>query len=411
MSAIAFRNVTKTFRMERGNTARTMQDLFVGLLRRKRALPGARSDVFTALRDVNFDIAPGETVGFLGANGAGKSTTLKLISRIIQPTRGSVAVNGRVTALLELGAGFHPDLSGRDNIFLNGTVLGLTRKQINAKLDEIIDFADIGDFIDEPVKDYSSGMQARLGFAVAISLDPQILLIDEALAVGDQAFQQKCNERMLQMRRKGTTMLYVSHSLESVEQLCKRAIWLEHGAVKMDDAARRVAQAYYKASLQQEVDRDRAVSDAPRPGTGEARLTRIELFGADGAAKPAQQIFLTHEPMTIRLHYHAARRIERPAFGIGIFHTGNGAHVAGPNNTLDNFLIPEIFGDGYVDYRIADVPLLPGRYSVTGSIFDWECVRCYDYWSDSVLFDITLGGSNERHGLLSLRGRWSHADA
>ncbi len=406
---IEFQNVTKTFRMERGGP-RAFQEVFVNLFpKNKRAAPkpALRSDTFWALRDVSFKIEPGDTVGLVGANGAGKSTALKLISRIIQPNSGSVIVNGRVTALLELGAGFHPELSGRDNIFLNGTVMGLSRKQIQHKLDEIIEFADIGEYIDEPVKDYSSGMQARLGFAVAVSLDPQVLLIDEALAVGDQAFQQKCSERMLQMRRKGVTMLYVSHNLESVEQICKRALWLEHGTLKMDDTTRRVSKAYYRASLKRSDGKALAQTDA-RPGSGEARVTRVELLDKSAAV---QTVFLTHEPLTVRIHYKAATRIEQPAFGLALMDTKTGAHIAGPNNALDQVAIPSIEGEGFVDYQIASLPLLPGRFSVTAAIFDWECVHCYDYWDESTFFDIATGGTEEKHGLLSLRGSWSHTDA
>ena len=214
MPVIEFQSVSKSFRMDR-ERPRAFQELFISLVRRKKK-EQIDAGLFWALRDVSFSIEPGETVGLVGSNGAGKSTALKLISQIIQPNSGSVRVNGRVSALLELGAGFHPELNGRDNIFLNGTVMGMSRRTIEYKLDEIIEFADIGEFIDVPVKDYSSGMQARLGFAVAVHLDPQIVLVDEALSVGDQAFQQKCNERMLEMRRAGITMLYVSHSLESV---------------------------------------------------------------------------------------------------------------------------------------------------------------------------------------------------
>jgi lipopolysaccharide transport system ATP-binding protein len=408
MSAIQFDNVTKTFRMERGGP-RAFQDIFVNLLSKpKNSAPTAapRANTFWALRNVSFKIEKGETVGLIGANGAGKSTALKLISRIIQPSTGAVTVDGRVTALLELGAGFHPDLSGRDNIFLNGTVMGLSRKEIQFKLDEIIEFADIGEYIDEPVKDYSSGMQARLGFAVAVSLDPQIMLIDEALAVGDQAFQQKCAERMLQMRRKGITMLYVSHSLESVEQLCKRAIWLEHGVVKLDDNTRRVAKAYYRASLKRGDPKALANSET-RPGSGEARITRVELLDA---ASTQQSVFLTHESCTLRMHYKADIRIEQPAFGLAFMNVNTGSHIAGPNNTFDQFVIPAIEGEGYVDYIVSDLPMLPGRYSITTAIFDNACVHCYDYWDESAFFDIATGGTDQKHGLISLHGRWAYSD-
>lgn len=402
MAVIEFDTVSKTFRMDRERRPRAFQELFISLLRRQRREREAR-DLFWALRDVSFKIEAGESVGLVGSNGAGKSTALKLISRIIQPNSGSVRVNGRVTALLELGAGFHPELSGRDNIFLNGTVMGLSRKQINFKLDEIIEFADIGDFIDVPVKDYSSGMQARLGFSVAAHLDPQIVLVDEALSVGDQAFQQKCNERMLQMRRAGITMLYVSHSLESVEQVCQRAIWLDKGSVRLDDNAQRVAAAYHRSSLARQLARKRIASGDQRPGSGEARMTKVEVFDANGLR---QTIFQSNDAITFRLHYHATQRIEQPAIGVGIFSAVSGLHIAGPNNTMSNHVIPFIEGEGWVDYHVPTLPLLAGTFSIVTAIYDWDCVHCYDHWSEAATFSVTTGETNERHGIVALNGTW-----
>jgi ABC-type polysaccharide/polyol phosphate transport system ATPase subunit len=400
MSAITFDGVSKNFRMDR-DRSRAFQEVFVNLLKGGRRQVDAGQDLYWALRDVSFRIEPGESVGLVGSNGAGKSTTLKLISRIIHPNSGSVGVNGRVSALLELGAGFHPELSGRDNIYLNGTVLGLTRKEINNKLAEIIDFADIGEFMEVPVKDYSSGMQARLGFSVAVHMDPQIVLVDEALAVGDQAFQQKCNERMLQLRRQGVTMLFVSHSMEAMQMVCRRAIWLDRGSVRMDAGAGKVSNAYYKAALAL-TKHDQHTSD--RPGSGEARVTQIDLL--DAAGKP-QNVFLTNDALTVRIYYKAKQRIERPAIGFGVHAFNSGAHVAGPNNAMAEFEIPEIHGEGFVDYRIDRLPLLPGRFSVTGAIFDWDCVHCYDYLDPAAWFDVAPGASDEKHGLIALNGAWS----
>lgn len=404
MAVIEFDSVSKSFRMDRDRRPRAFQELFIGLLRRKRRERDAR-DLFWALRDVSFKIEAGESVGLVGSNGAGKSTALKLISRIIQPNSGSVRVNGRVTALLELGAGFHPELSGRDNIFLNGTVMGLSRRQINTKLDEIIEFADIGDFIDVPVKDYSSGMQARLGFSVAAHLDPQIVLVDEALSVGDQAFQQKCNERMLQMRRAGVTMLYVSHSLESVEQICQRAIWLDKGNLRLDDSAQRVASAYYRHALARQ---RKVVKNAPqteRPGSGEVRVTKVEVLDATGKAT---LVMSTNAAVTFRIHYAAVSTVENPAIGLSLLSTSKNAHIAGPNNTQTNFHIPVLSGTGYIDYRIDSLPLLPGEYRIDAAFYDWEVMHCYDHLEAAGLFGIAPGGTPERYGLIALNGAWQH---
>jgi len=226
-SVITFEGVSKEFRLSRIRI-RSLQEFFVNIFQ-----PEVRGrHKFLAVRDINFCIKRGETVALLGPNGSGKSTILKLISRIIDPTEGIITISGRLSALLELGAGFHPDLSGRENIYLNGSILGLSRKTMNRKLDDIIAFADIGEFIDVPVRNYSSGMQVRLGFSVAVNVEPEIILIDEVLAVGDHSFQMKCLERIRQMQQDGVTILFVSHNFEDVKQICTQAIWLDEGRLK-----------------------------------------------------------------------------------------------------------------------------------------------------------------------------------
>lgn len=229
---ITFENVSKEFKLS-NLRVRSFQEIFVNLLDKE-----ARAKrQFWALKDVSFSIPAGETVGILGPNGSGKSTILKLISRIIDPTRGVITLSGRLSALLELGAGFHPDLTGRENIFLNGSILGLDRKAMRRKLDDIIAFADIGEFIDVPIRSYSSGMQVRLGFSVAVHVEPEIILVDEVLAVGDYNFQLKCLDRIHQMQQEGVTILFVSHDFEAVERLCTQAIWLEEGRLQAQGAA------------------------------------------------------------------------------------------------------------------------------------------------------------------------------
>lgn len=203
-----------------------------------------KGEDFWALKGINLTIPKGSTVGLLGRNGSGKSTLLKIISRILYPTRGEVKINGRVSTLLELGAGFHPEFTGRENIFLNASILGLTRKEIKERLDDIIAFAELGDFIDNPVRNYSSGMYTRLGFAVAVHVDPEILLIDEVLAVGDLAFQEKCLTRIRELQKRGTTIILVSHSPKQIEDLCDNAVWLDKGEVKMQGPVREVTKAY-----------------------------------------------------------------------------------------------------------------------------------------------------------------------
>src|SRR5262245_36471599 len=238
MTVIEFTNVSKRFIIHRERND-TIQGRFAGILRQR-----SRGEEFWALRDVSFSVARGESLGLVGHNGAGKSTALKLMTRILEPTSGSVRMNGRVAALLELGSGFHPDLSGRENVFLNGSLLGFSRREMQARLPEIVDFAEIGDFIDLEVKHYSSGMYTRLAFAVATAVDPDILITDEVLAVGDESFQRKCMDRIYRFRQMGKTIIFVSHALATVRTLCDHAVWLDHGQARCVGAAGEVIDAY-----------------------------------------------------------------------------------------------------------------------------------------------------------------------
>jgi lipopolysaccharide transport system ATP-binding protein len=411
-TAIEFRNVSKFFQMDR-ERSRSFQELFLTFVRgsgRKSQTangthPKRNTNEFWALRDVSFEIERGDSVGLIGTNGAGKSTTLKLISRIIQPTSGQIIVNGRVTALLELGAGFHPELSGRDNIFLNGAVMGLSRRQVNQRIDQIIDFAEIEDFIDVPVKDYSSGMFARLGFSVAVHLDPDILLVDEVLSVGDAAFQQKCNERMAQLRQNGITILFVSHSADAVLRTCAKALWLDHGTLRAAGEAKTVTDAYHEQVVERATRRYQHVDGSDRGGSGKARIVRFELLNSLSEPIVTTQ---TNQTLIFRFHYHARTRIANPLFGLAVHHVLTNAHMAGPNNTMAPFDIPFIEGDGYVDYRIDRVPLLPGDYNITAVIYDYEGIHPHDIWINALRLRVVSGGTREKYGLIALEGNWAH---
>src|SRR5689334_8696567 len=263
VKVIKFSHVSKRFLLHQ-QRPNSFQEMLTGLIGKGRRLtkpppelaPQAKS--FWALRDVNFSIYAGEAVGIIGENGSGKSTTLKLISRILEPSSGSVSVKGKVSALLELGTGFHPDLTGRENIFLNGSLLGISRKEMARRYEQIVDFAELHEFIDTPIKHYSSGMVMRLGFAVAINVDPEILLTDEVLAVGDEAFQRKCLEQIAILRKRGVTIVYVSHALASVRALCKRAIWLDHGHRVADGPAAEVIDRYLTYENERHTERLRS---------------------------------------------------------------------------------------------------------------------------------------------------------
>ena len=265
---------------------------------------GEWQEEFWALKDVSLQIARGESVGLIGANGSGKSTLLKLATNILQPTRGQVRVSGRVAALLEVGAGFHPELSGRDNIFLNGSILGLKHKAIEKIFDEIVAFAELERFIDAPVKHYSSGMYARLGFAIAVHVRPDILLIDEVLVVGDQAFQDKCLLKIREFKQQGVTIVLVSHSLDAVRELCERGVWIEEGRVRADGPVNHIIDGYLGEVMRKEREQNKAVSaqTADRWGSGDVEITGVEFFNGHAEATHS---FRTGQAFTARIHYRA----------------------------------------------------------------------------------------------------------
>ncbi len=395
-AAIRFDEVSKRFVLHH-ERSRSFQELALGLFRRN----AGTAEEFWALRDVDLTIAPGETVGIIGPNGAGKSTVLKLISRIIEPTSGQIEVNGRIGALLELGAGFHPDLTGRENIYLNASILGLSRAEIRRRLDDIIGFAELERFIDVPVKHYSSGMYVRLGFSVAVHTDPEILLVDEVLAVGDAAFQRKCLERINELRRAGVTVLFVSHSAETVRALCTRALWLENGRLVADDVAEAVVLRYLERS------RDgmgvvQPGSDERRWGTGRIRIIRVRLLDGEGQE---WQRFRTGEPLTVEIRYRAEERVERPVFGLAI-HRSDGIHITGPNTRFAGLEIPYVEGEGTVRYTVAALPLLEGLYFISVSAHNWEDTEMYDYQDRLYPFRV-LSSEGEQYGVITLEGEWS----
>ena len=396
--AVVVEGVSKTFRLYHERN----QSLKVALLRRKRAT----YEELWALRDVSFTVAPGQTFALIGENGSGKSTLLKCIARILRPESGRTSVTGKVSALLELGAGFHPELSGRDNIFLNGSILGLSKKNIEAKFDEIVDFAGLERFIDTPVKNYSSGMYVRLGFSVAINVDPDVLLVDEVLAVGDESFQRKCSEKFADLRARGKTIVIVSHSLSTVRSICDQAVWLQQGQLKLLGPAPAVIDAYVD---EVHTERD-AVAEAPtgavgsRWGSGEGRIERVELLDERGA--PTLRVH-TGDRVTIRLHFSVAHPIDKPVFGIAI-HTLEGMQVTGPNSREAGCVPDRLEGPGHVDITVDRLLLLPGTYDLTVAFTDYSALHPYDYRHRVIRFDVEPGDPRESYGgVVSLGGRWS----
>lgn len=404
MTVIEFNNVSKRFVIHK-DRRNSIQEQVAGLMR-----PRARGDEFWALRDLSFSVGKGESIGLVGHNGAGKSTALKLMTRILEPTSGSVRMNGRVAALLELGSGFHPDLSGRENVFLNGSLMGFSRREMQGRIEEIVDFSGIGEFIDMEVKHYSSGMYTRLAFAVATAVDPDILITDEVLAVGDETFQRKCMDRIFHFRQMGKTIVFVSHALDTVRTLCDHAIWLDRGEARASGPAGEVIDAYLAEVNRQEQEQLRkrgmsvpAGADSPyRRGTREIEIVKVELLDAAGR-EPS--VFRTYEPLTVRMHYIAHQPVERPIFGIGLNHE-SGFLISGPNTAFSQVDIPAVSGRGHVDYTIAALPLLAGRYQISVAAYDETMLHPYDHHDR--LYQITVQNEklDERFGITPLSGTW-----
>lgn len=393
--AVEADNVSKKFKLIHERN----QSIKAAVMRGRRTI----SEDFWALRDVSFQVRRGETFGLIGENGSGKSTMLKCLTRILRPTEGSVRVDGKVSALLELGAGFHPELSGRENVFLNGAILGLSQKELRNRFDEIVDFAGIGQFIDEPVKNYSSGMYVRLGFSVAINVDPDVLFVDEVLAVGDEAFQRKCNEKFAELRRAGKTIVLVSHGMVGVQNLCDRVAWFSHGQLMQIGNPREVIEAYTGT-----VQTDRQVDQEGhnRWGSGEGRITDIRFVGEDGGQITKVR---SGEPATLRLKYEMASSIEQPVFGV-VISTLEGFQVTGPFSR-DAGCVPQVLeGTGHVDITFDPVLLLPGSYDLSVSLYDYTCLHPYDFRQNVLRFDVDRGPIREQAGVVSLAPKWRIGD-
>ncbi len=416
MSSIEFEHVSKRFTLHH-EKRNSLQERMVNVLH-----PRGEGETFWALRDVSFEVPTGETLGLIGHNGSGKSTTLKLITRILEPTSGAVRVRGRVSALLELGSGFHPDLTGRDNIFLNGSLLGFGRADMQRRIDDIVDFAELGPFIDTPVKHYSSGMYMRLGFAIATAVDPDILITDEVLAVGDEAFQRKCMERIYQFRQEGRTILFVSHSLELVRNLCTSAVWLDHGELKAAGSTTATLDAYMRQTNTQEQERHQreharreadaqpaepapAAGSANRWGSREIEIVGVQLLDARGH-EPA--VFQTGDKLTLRMHYEAHQPVTDPVFGIALHHA-SGFHINGPNTRFGGLALGRLQGKGFVDYTIDELPLLAGNYVFTVAVYDASLTHPFDHHHMLYPFVVQTNAIAECWGSFYIQARWSYS--
>ncbi|MCC6954561.1 MAG: ABC transporter ATP-binding protein [Deltaproteobacteria bacterium] len=437
--AVRFTTVSKRFRKQTASR-RGYTTIKSRLMSRFFGRPATRGRYVMALRNVSIDIKPGEALGVIGKNGSGKSTMLKLIAGIYRADRGSVQVGGKLSALIELGAGFHPDFTGRENIQLGGVMFGLSRAEIDRKFDDIVRFAELEDYIDDPVRTYSSGMYMRLGFSLAVHTDPDILLIDEVLAVGDASFIHRCQERISDFKRRGKTLIFVTHDLESVARWCDDVIWLDRGRVRDRGEPRRVVGRYLseietqeKKSLQTENESLSEASDANggdaesateveapidenRWGNGAVELLKVSMFGDNGEEK---WLFHDEEPITVRIDYAVKRPVEDLVFGFGILRS-DGAVVVGSNTAIEKVEAPitsdrtktEVEGERqFVDPALGSFTI---RWKRTGLIEDSYYLDVAAHRGDGTPYDyhhllhkFSIRSASRFHGVFHPEGSWA----
>jgi ABC-type polysaccharide/polyol phosphate transport system ATPase subunit len=375
-------------------------------------------ETFTALNDVSLTVPKGRTLGVIGRNGSGKSTLLKLVAGITKPTTGTVCVDGRVSALIELGAGFHPEISGRENVFINGIMLGLSKREVSRRFDEIVEFAELQEFIDAPVKTYSSGMYMRLGFAVAIHVDPEVLLVDEVLAVGDEGFTHKCLDKFADFKRRGKTILLVTHSLNLVERFCDEALWLDAGRIKGSGDPKRIVGAYitdveraeeqHLAAADAKVQEVAVVDTDPadmfrasegRWGTREVEITDVALIGPDG---DAGHVFQSGSSLDIRIRLRAPLPVEDFVIGIGIFNA-EGVCCYGTNTAGEDLLPDRLSGNADATFSIESLDLVEGTYKMDIAVHKMDGYP-YDY--HRLLYTFRVKSRAKDVGIYRPHHRW-----
>ncbi len=360
-----------------------------------------RYEEFWALRDVSFDIPHGSTFGIIGGNGSGKSTMLKVLAGILRADEGTAVANGRLSALLELGAGFHPELTGRENIYLNGAILGFTTRDIRKRFDDIVSFAELDQFIDEPVRNYSSGMYVRLGFSVAIHVEPEILLVDEVLAVGDLAFQKRCLERFDRLRDEGRTIVVVSHDLDMVGWLCERTAWINRGGLAAIGPSGEVIEAFVEGG-EEAGDPVSGAGLLSLGGLGPDDLVRsVDLLDANGQALPSAT---SGGPVTFRVRYDAARAGETVIVALGLYRA-DGTHVTSINSGASSAAASSD-GPVEVDYHLSALPVQPGTYELSVALHDSTMKKVFERHTHLVRFSVEPGDGDHQTGLVALGGTW-----
>ena len=416
---IKVNNISKSFRVyfDKGNTLKEK-----ALFRSRR-----KYETRKVLDNISFKVNKGEAIGLIGQNGCGKSTTLKLLTRIMYPDTGSILMNGRVSSLIELGAGFHPDMSGRQNIYINASIFGLTHREIDQRINEIIDFSELGEFIDNPVRTYSSGMYMRLAFSVAINVDADILLIDEILAVGDANFQAKCFNKLREIKAKGTTIVIVSHSLGQIEQICERSIWIHKGKICANGAPYDVHPQYLEfmgQTISKSLDtseRTQSNTDDTKDGTKKSISSKSVPIENNGTRRwgnkkaiiqsirmtddsdEEKYVFSTGSNINIYIDYNVFEKVEDADFGIGIFRS-DGLRCYGTNTKIEKFPIFDLIKDGCVKISLNKIPLLPGEYWLDIAI---ECNSTVpvDYITKAVKFQVYA--TTQDVGIVRMEHEWA----
>lgn len=428
--AIEVKNVSKYFKIyaDKGNTAKEK------ILFWKRN----KFERKTVLEDVSFNVKKGESIGLVGHNGCGKSTTLKILTRIMYPDSGSVDIHGRVSSLLELGAGFHPDMTGMENIYINASIFGLSKKEIDKKIDDIVEFAELGDYINNPVRTYSSGMYMRLAFSVAINVNAEILLIDEILAVGDVNFQTKCFNKLFELKNEGVTIVLVSHSMDQVEKICERSIWLQDGKIMLDGTPQEVQKAYLKfmsnerkraldekleeenkkeEQQREEQQKEEAESKTKaeetkkepenekqepveeRRGTGEARITKVKCYDESGK----ESYFINGDgTLKFKIQYHVNKVVDKAVFGLCIIRN-DGVRCYGINTRSDEIPMKRLEEDGEVFMVFENLQLLTGTYTADVTI-EAETGDTIDYYDRVVSFEVN--SERKSSGVAWLEHKW-----
>ncbi|MBQ8246330.1 MAG: ABC transporter ATP-binding protein [Lachnospiraceae bacterium] len=417
-NAIEVHDIRKSFKvfLDKGHTLKELA------LFKKRRTHEERE----VLRGISFEVKKGEAIGLIGHNGCGKSTTLKLLTRIMYPDSGHIEMNGRVSSLIELGAGFHPDMSGRENIYTNASIFGLTRKEIDERVDDIIAFSELEQYIDNPVRTYSSGMYMRLAFAVAINVNADILLIDEILAVGDINFQAKCFNKLREIKGRGTTIVIVSHSMDQIEKICERSIWIHDGEIKAEGSPRDVHPQYFEfmgkerqaiaeneksrieSKSQKEIEPEEQQDNEILPensekrwGTGEARILEVKCFNQDGEET---FVYKTGTTVRIQVKYEVKKPIKEANFGVGIFRT-DGVHCYGTNTQIDKLNKFDLTESGMAELILEQLELLPGEYDFDFAIGAENCTDI-DYCKSFIRLQVYSEKSDV--GIARIAHAWSN---